>query len=273
MQVQIPLTRDLVMIGGGHTHALVLRMWAMKPIPGVRLTLISPDPTAAYSGMLPGHVAGLYPRAALQIDLVQLARHAGARLILGRAAGIDRESRRIRVPGRPDVAYDIASIDIGITSDMPALPGFAGHAVPAKPLDAFADAWEGFASRATRGRAEPTVAVIGGGVAGVELALAARHRLGSGAEVTVIERGAALALVGGGARRALLGHLARAGIALLEHAPVVAVEADAVRLADGRRVASAFTLGAAATQPAGLAGRDRAAPHRRLRQRDADAPD
>ncbi len=251
MQVQIPLTRDLVMIGGGHTHALVLRMWGMRPIPGVRLTLISPDPTAAYSGMLPGHVAGLYPREALQIDLVHLARHARARLILGRAEGIDRGNRRILVPGRPDVAYDIASIDIGITTDMPSLPGFADHAVPAKPLDAFADAWEEFASRAARGRADPTVAVIGGGVAGVELALAARHRLGPGAEVTVIERGAALALIGGGARRALLGHLNRAGIALLEHAPVVAVEADAVRLADGRRVASAFTLGAAATRPQG----------------------
>lgn len=251
MQVQIPLTRDLVMIGGGHTHALVLRMWGMRPIPGVRLTLISPDPTAAYSGMLPGHVAGHYPRAALQIDLVQLARHAGARLILGRAEGIDRAARRIRVPGRPDVAYDVASIDIGITSDMPALPGFAEHAVPAKPLDAFADAWEDFAARVARGAAAPSVAVIGGGVAGVELALAARHRLGPGAAVTVIERDVALTLIGGGARRALLSHLDRAGVTLLERAQAVAVEPGAVRLADGRRIAAAFVMGAAATRAQG----------------------
>ncbi|KAB2877454.1 MAG: bifunctional NADH dehydrogenase FAD-containing subunit/selenide, water dikinase SelD, partial [Albidovulum sp.] len=187
MQGQIPLTRDLVLIGGGHTHALVLRMWGMRPLPGVRLTLISPEPAAAYSGMLPGHVAGHYPREALQIDLVRLARHAGARLILGRAEGIDRAAGRIRVQGRPAVAYDVASIDIGITSDMPALTGFAANAVPAKPLDAFADAWEAFAGRAARGEAAPRVAVIGGGVAGVELALAAHHRLGPGAEVTVIE--------------------------------------------------------------------------------------
>jgi selenide,water dikinase len=72
MHPQIPLTRDIVFIGGGHAHALVLRSWGMNPVPGVRLTLISPDPTAAYSGMLPGHIAGRYPREALQIDLVRL---------------------------------------------------------------------------------------------------------------------------------------------------------------------------------------------------------
>ena len=79
MQPVIPQTRDLVLIGGGHTHALVLRRWGMKPLPGVRLTVINPHPTAPYSGMLPGHIAGHYDRAALEIDLVQLARHAGAR--------------------------------------------------------------------------------------------------------------------------------------------------------------------------------------------------
>lgn len=251
MQQTIPLTRDLVMIGGGHTHALVLRLWAMAPIPGVRLTLISPEPTAAYSGMLPGHVAGHYPREALQIDLVKLARHAGARLILGRAAGIDRAARRIAVPGRPDVAYDIASIDIGITSDMPGLPGFMDHAVPAKPLDAFADAWEGFATLAARDEVAPDVAVIGGGVAGVELALAARHRLGAAARVTVIERDEALALIGKGARDALRRHMAQAGITLIEHCAADRVEAAAVVLVDGRTVPSTFTLGAAATRPQG----------------------
>jgi len=243
----LPLTRDLVLIGGGHAHALVLRMWGMAPLPGVRLTLISPDPTAAYSGMLPGHVAGHYPRAALQMDLVQLARHAGARLILGRAEGIDRAAGQVLVPGRPPVGYDLCSLDIGITSDMPSLPGFAEHAHPAKPLDAFADAWEAFAEDTTRPR---QVAVIGAGAAGVELALAAAHRLGPGAEVTLIEAGAqALPLLGAGARTRLLAHLDRLGVRLLTGCPAAAVEPGAVLLQDGRRIASAFTLGAAGTQP------------------------
>ena len=57
-----PATRDLLLVGGGHTHALVLRRWAMAPQPGVRVTLIDPNAVAAYSGMLPGWVAGHYRR-------------------------------------------------------------------------------------------------------------------------------------------------------------------------------------------------------------------
>ena len=168
-----PHAATLVLIGGGHAHALVLRRWGMKPLPGARLTLINPGPTAPYTGMLPGHVAGHYPRDALEIDLVRLARFAGARLILGRVDALDRERRRVHVAGRGWIAYDLASIDIGITSDLPDLPGFAEHAIAAKPLGPFADAWAAF--RAGAGPAE--IAVIGGGVGGVELAMAMAHAL------------------------------------------------------------------------------------------------
>ena len=74
-----PPVRDLVLIGGGHAHALVLKMWAMDPLPGTRVTVINPGPTAPYTGMLPGHIAGHYQRDELMIDLVRLCRFANAR--------------------------------------------------------------------------------------------------------------------------------------------------------------------------------------------------
>ena len=247
MQGQTPLSRDLVLVGGGHTHALVLRSLGMRPVPGLRLTLIDPGAVAAYSGMLPGLVAGHYRVEELEIDLVRLARFAGARLVTGRAAGIDRAARRIAVPGRADVFYDVASIDVGITSDMPQIPGFAAHAVPAKPLGAFADRWGAFAGRAAAGEAPARVAVIGAGVAGVELALAARHRLRALApEVTLIEAGETpLADLGASARALLSGVLADRGVRVLTGAAAAAVTPDGVRIEDGREVPAGFVIGAA----------------------------
>jgi selenide,water dikinase len=244
----LPLTRELVLIGGGHAHALVLRRWGMRPLPGARLTVINLDPTAPYTGMLPGHVAGHYPRAALEIDLVRLARFAGARLILGRADALDRDGRRVHVAGRGWIGYDIASLDIGITSDLPDLPGFAAHAIAAKPLGPFADAWAAF--RDGDGPAE--IAVIGGGVGGLELAMAMTHALtarGRPAKVRVIEAETPAQGLGPAAKAKLLAAVHGHGIEVLAGMPAARVTDGAVILADGREVPSHFTVGVAGARP------------------------
>ena len=61
-----PLRFHLVLAGGGHTHALLLRRWLMRPRlrPAHTLvTLVSRQSTAPYSGTLPALVAGLPPQA------------------------------------------------------------------------------------------------------------------------------------------------------------------------------------------------------------------
>ncbi|TCP21809.1 FAD-dependent oxidoreductase [Rhodovulum adriaticum] len=251
----LPAPRNLVLIGGGHTHALVLLMWGQNPLPGVRLTVINPGPTAPYSGMLPGLVAGHYTRDQLEIDLDPLARHAGAHVVLGRATGIDRDRRVIRVTGQPDIPYDLASVDIGITSDLPDLPGFTDHAVPAKPLGAFAQAWEDFVSRARAGRAAPHVTVIGAGVAGVELALAARHRLataGLAPRVTLLDAGTQILRdVRRGARAALSDQISTQGIDLRTGVRITRITAAGAELAGGETLPADLVIGAAGTRPQG----------------------
>ena len=249
-QAEYPLVKDLVLIGGGHAHALVLRMWAMDPLPGVRVTVINPGPAAPYTGMLPGLIAGHYARDEIMIDLVRLARFAGARVILDRAIGIDRDGQQVLLAGRPPLAYDLASLDIGIASDLPELPGYAAHAIAAKPLGSYADRWQAFLAR---GLDAPRVVVVGAGVGGVELALASAHRLaalGAKPQVTLLEQAEqVLQGIGAGAQRALLAHLSRAGVQVLTGARPVLLEPEAVVLADGRRLVSDFTLAVAGARP------------------------
>ena len=247
MKTDFPLTRDLVLVGGGHAHALVLKMWAMKPLAGARLTVINPAPLAPYSGMLPGFVAGHYSSEELYIDLVRLARAAGARVVLGKAVQIDRAARQVHVPGRAPIGYDVCSVDIGITSGMPELEGFSEHAVPAKPLDDFARIWEGFC----RQNDKADVAVLGAGVAGAEVAMAAAHRLqvlGRASEVSLIDRSQALSRLGAQARGKVLASLKDLGVQLYEHTEVVRIGAEVIEIEGSAPISAHLTLGAAGTR-------------------------
>ncbi len=242
--------RDIVFVGGGHTHALVLHELAARPLPGARVTVINPDPTAPYTGMLPGFIAGHYARAELEIDLAHLAARAGARLVIGRAGGLDRDAREVQLRGQAPIRYDLVSIDIGITSDLPQIPGYGAHAVSAKPLGTYARAWEDWRAAQATGRLAPQIAVIGGGVAGVELAMAMAYRLRGGApEITVIEAARLLPNIGTRARQRLLAHLAAAGVRWRDQVQVVEVTPQGVRLSDGGGIAASLVLGAAGSRP------------------------
>lgn len=254
MHADWPLTRDLVLIGGGHTHALVLRRWGMDPLAGTRVTLINPAATCPYTGMLPGHVAGHYSRGDLDIDLVRLARFAGARIIFDAACGIDRQAKQVHLAARAPVRYDIASLDIGATADLPDVEGFAAHAHSVKPLGPFAGAWQAFLGKAGSREARAACVVIGGGVAGVELALAMAHRLSgaglAGASVTLLEaRSDILGDTGTQTRKVLGRALSRYRVAVLKDARPARVHADRIDLADGRSLPADFIVSAAGARP------------------------
>ena len=248
----VPLVRDLVLVGGGHAHALVLRMWGMRPLPGTRLTVINPGPVAPYTGMLPGHIAGHYARDAMMIDLVRLARFAGARLILDAATGLDPAARLIHLSDRPAVPFDVASLDIGITSDLPDLPGAADNAASAKPLAAYADRWETFVAQ---GLAFPRVVILGGGVGGLELAMASAHRLqslGAQPQIVVVDRAPGLLpALGKAARTAILGRAAALGVRVITGTRATAVAPRAVTLSSGEVLGSDFTLTVVSARPHG----------------------
>ncbi|APE30320.1 selenide, water dikinase SelD [Halomonas aestuarii] len=177
-QPQQPVLRDIVLVGGGHTHVGVLKRFAMRPEPGVRLTLICRDTHTPYSGMLPGYVAGHYGYDDVHIDLRRLAEYAGARFFRDEAIGIDHEDRRVLCRSRPPVPYDWMSINIGSTPRVGTVRGAHAHAVPVKPIHRFNDRWLTLLERIEAHPGRTRVAVVGGGAGGVELLLAMQYRLG-----------------------------------------------------------------------------------------------
>ena len=136
-----PVVKDLVLIGGGHAHVAVLKRFAMKPVPGLRITLITRDIHTPYSGMLPGYVAGHYDYDDCHIDLGPLARFAGARLYHAEVNGLDIKNRQVLAIGRPNINYDLLSINTGSRPNSINIPGVDEFAIAAKPIDFFLDKW------------------------------------------------------------------------------------------------------------------------------------
>lgn len=167
--------QDLVFVGGGHSHALVLKMLAMRPLPSVRLTLISETAMTPYSGMLPGYVAGHYSFQQTHLDLNHLCRWAGIRWIEARVEGLNLEEQQVLFKDRPPLSFDLLSLDIGSTSRL-APPGAQEHAIGVKPITRFDASWQELLSYP---HDAPSIkwGVIGAGAAGVELVLAMAHRL------------------------------------------------------------------------------------------------
>jgi selenide,water dikinase len=190
-QTEAPVIKDLVLAGGGHSHVAVLKSFGMQRMPGVRLTLISQDVSTPYSGMIPGLIAGHYQFDQTHIDLRPLCRFAGAQFCHDAVIGLDLVNKRLLCGNRPPLSFDVLSINIGATPRAHDTPGALQHAWPVKPIDRFLQTWEEISRRALEpNRPRLRIAVVGGGAGGVELTLAARHRL-----LTLLqERGAAEAL-------------------------------------------------------------------------------
>jgi selenide, water dikinase len=160
------VTTDIVLIGGGHSHVDLLRRFGMRPVPGVRLTLIARGVHTPYSGMLPGYVAGHYGFDEVHIDLEPLARFAGAGLLRAEATGLDLAGSRVLCRGRPPVAYDLLSINTGSTPGFAEVPGAAGRVVPVKPIAGFVAHWRRLRERVLAEDRPLRIGVVGAGAGG-----------------------------------------------------------------------------------------------------------
>ncbi|MFN9643548.1 MAG: bifunctional NADH dehydrogenase FAD-containing subunit/selenide, water dikinase SelD, partial [Cyanobacteriota bacterium] len=193
-----PWRHHLLLAGGGHTHALVLQRWLMRPRlrpAATRLTVVSRQGTLAYSGLVPAILAGLEPPSSGHLDWHRLCALADVSFVRAEITGLDPTARLLHLHGRPPLAYDRLSLDVGAVTL--AAPG----EMAVKPLEPFL-LWCGEGAVA-----EPRLR--GGGASAVEVALALRAR---GLRPRLLLRGTNLHLPSSAANRLAERLLQEAGI-------------------------------------------------------------
>ena len=251
------MSKKLLLLGGGHAHVHVLQALAQETLAGAQVTLVTPYGRQMYSGMVPGLVAGHYKAEACAIALQPLAAAAHVRFVEGAAQSLDAGARRVTLLDGQVLDYDVLSLDTGAVMDRDRLPGAREHGLFVRPIEHFVHLLDGLWDLAARRVLD--VVVVGGGAAGVELALALQHRLSGGGE----ER-ARVVLVTGGAEP-LAGYpasvVARAARVLAQHRIAVfrdscaALLPGALVLGSGARLAcDAPVLATGAEAPHWLAG-------------------
>ncbi len=236
-QTSAPITKDVVLIGGGHSHAIVLRMWAMKPLAGVRVTLITEASDTPYSGMLPGHIAGFYTHQECHINLRALAQFAQAQLCIDTVVGLDLVNKQVICARRPPIAFDLLSIDIGSTPAVVNVPGAREYAIASKPVAKLLSQWQQISAL----KQSLNLGIVGGGAGGVELALAMQGSLQKNnqfpPQIHLFHREAEIMPhYGGGVRRRLQEILIQKGINLHLKETVIEVQPNKISCKSGLKV-------------------------------------
>lgn len=171
------MNRRIILAGGGHAHLAVLADWAEQPFPGTERSLVTSSRYTAYSGMLPGWMAGIYRTEDLRIDLKPLAEKAGAKLVIADVIGVDPQRKMISLSSGETMAFDLLSLAVGGETDVSSLATLGDRLLPVRPVGGFVECWSAFVGNQASSSAG-NIVIVGGGAAGVELALGAAVSVG-----------------------------------------------------------------------------------------------
>lgn len=194
-----------MLAGGGHTHALLLRRWLMRPRlrpKATWITLVNRQSSLCYSGLVPAVLAGLHPPSACLIDLRRLCALAEVAFVEAEILGLDPAARLLILRDRPALGFDVLSLDVGGVTPA------AGDALGVKPLEPLLH-W-------CDSSPPPQPRLRGGGASAVEVALALRAR---GLHPQLLLRHPSLTLGSEPAHRLLRRILDEAAIPLLVDGP------------------------------------------------------
>ena len=205
--------KRVLLLGAGHAQLAVLAALARRRLPDADVMLVSASERQIYSGMVPGLIAGRYSIDECSIAVAPLAAAAGVSFVRGRAIAIDAAEHLVTLADGRQLDYDVLSLNTGPVQNREAIPGAHSHALFQRPIEAFTQLWPRARSLADAEAVDAVV--IGGGAAGVEVALAVRRSLGDASTLTLVSDGPVLPSHSPAVRRRALAALERRGVLVL----------------------------------------------------------
>ena len=242
------MPKKLVLLGGGHAHLHVLAHLSDYLTTDIQVTLISPR-TFWYSGMGPGMLGGFYSRADATVDMEKLVSRAGADFIDAMAESFDPPAGRVRLTDGRTVHFDVLSLNLGSGINQRAIPGYE-YATTVKPVSNLHRLHEQLDMVRPK---QLSVVVIGGGLAGIEIAgnlamLLTRIKTDWNCILLAGRRGLAAGLPQRFVRQAER-ELTRLGVTVMAEVSAIDISPESVLLDSDERLESQLTILATGVQP------------------------
>jgi NADH dehydrogenase FAD-containing subunit len=174
----------LVLLGGGHAHVRLLAMLRQQKLPYDDIVLVANKRYSYYSGMVSGYIEGTYAREDIRFDLQTLCEQAAVTWREETVTAIDRAQKHVITATGTRIPYDIASLNVGSIRASLAIPGAHEGVSCLKTAASFEHTIQQVC-------ADVPIALVGGGAAGIEIALsivARRQRYGMHAPVSLVTR-------------------------------------------------------------------------------------
>ena len=222
------LTR-VVIIGGGYAGTLAANHLRLRP--DIDITLVNPRPVFVERIRLHQLVAD---SGTATVDYGTLLGD-GIRLVVESADRIDTADRRVQLTSGAALNYDYLICAVGSTGAMPAVRGAAEFAHSVADLESAQRLRYALADL----RPDAPVAVVGGGLTGIETASELAQR---GRPVTLVCGGVLGPSLSTRGRRSVGKRLRKLGVNVLESLAVSEVRWNAVVLSDGAVLPSAATV-------------------------------
>ncbi|MGW6568477.1 NAD(P)/FAD-dependent oxidoreductase [Streptomyces sp. NPDC054975] len=234
----------VMVIGGGYAGVMAANRLSGRE--GVTVTLINPRSSFVDRIRLHQYVGGSHDGVVEYGKVLA----AGVRLVVDTVAQIDVAGRSLALASGDTVAYDYLVYAVGSGSAEARVPGAAEFTYP---LGGWEEA-ERLRDALAAAPASAPLTVVGGGATGIETAAELAE---VGRKVTLVCGDVLGPSLHPRGRRAVAKRLTRLGVTVVEGpgAKVAEVTGDAVRLADGREVASAVTVWTAGFTVPDLAAR------------------